>query len=181
MTTPWEVVVVSSDLESRRNLSAILVRQGIDPICASTLHECREILSQKNVGVVFCDSHVSDGTYKEFLGGYRSREERPRVIVTSRHSEWDEFKEAIIASVSGLQLPAADLESRIDQIESELSYIKQGLTRLGRIDWKNILIASLLGLIINVGCASDLRPHLFKFIWLIVDYALTGNVPSLGP
>jgi DNA-binding NtrC family response regulator len=95
MTTPWEVVVVSSDLESRRNLSAILVRQGIDPICASTLHECREILSQKNVGVVFCDSHVSDGTYKEFLGGYRSREERPRVIVTSRHSEWDEFKEAI--------------------------------------------------------------------------------------
>jgi hypothetical protein len=93
----------------------------------------------------------------------------------------DEFKEAIIASVSGLQLPAADLESRIDQIESELSYIKQGLTRLGRIDWKNILIASLLGLIINVGCASDLRPHLFKFIWLIVDYALTGNVPSLGP
>ena len=95
MTTPWEVVVVSSDLESRRNLSAILVRQGIDPICASTLHECREILSQKNVGIVFCDSHVSDGTYKEFLGGYRSREERPRVIVTSRHSEWDEFKEAI--------------------------------------------------------------------------------------
>ena len=95
MTAPWEVVVVSSDLESRRNLSAILTRQGIDPICTSTLHECREILSQKNVGIVFCDSHLSDGTYKEFLGAYRSREERPRVIVTSRHSEWDEFKEAI--------------------------------------------------------------------------------------
>lgn len=95
MTTPWEVVVVSSDFESRRNLSAILTRQGIDPICTSTLSECREIISQKNVGIVFCDSHVSDGTYKEFLGGYRSREERPRVIVTSRHSEWDEFKEAM--------------------------------------------------------------------------------------
>ena len=89
MTTPWEVVVVSSDLESRRNLSAILTRQGIDPICTATLSECREVISQKNVGIVFCDSHLSDGTYKEFLGGYRSRVERPRVIVTSRHSEWD--------------------------------------------------------------------------------------------
>ena len=67
MTTPWEVVVVSSDLESRRNLSAILVRQGIDPICTSTLRECREIISQKSVGVVFCDSHVADGTTRNFL------------------------------------------------------------------------------------------------------------------
>ena len=118
MTTPWEVVVVSSDLESRRNLSAILVRQGIDPICASTLHECREILSQKNVGIVFCDSHVSDGTYKEFLGAYRSREERPRVIVTSRHSEWDEFKEAIrfgAFDVIGMPCRPTDVEWMIIQ------------------------------------------------------------------
>src|ERR1700722_14399577 len=95
MTAPWDVVVVSSDLESRRNLSAILVGQGLDPICASTLRECREIIAQKSVGVVFCDSHVADGSYKEFLAGYRSRTDRPRVVVTSRHSEWDEFKEAM--------------------------------------------------------------------------------------
>jgi DNA-binding NtrC family response regulator len=95
MTQPWEVVVVSSDLESRRDLSSILIRQGLDPICTSTLRECREIIGQKKVGVVFCDSHVSDGTYQDFLAGYRSRDERPRVIVTSRHSEWNEFKEAM--------------------------------------------------------------------------------------
>lgn len=95
MTAPWEVVVVSSDLESRRNLSAILVGQGLDPICTSTLRECREILSQKKVGVVFCDSHVADGSYQELLAAYRSRNERPRVVITSRHSEWDEFKEAM--------------------------------------------------------------------------------------
>lgn len=118
MTAPWEVVVVSSDLESRRNLSAILTRQGIDPICTSTLHECREILSQKNVGIVFCDSYLSDGTYKEFLGAYRSREERPRVIVTSRHSEWDEFKEAIrfgAFDVIGMPCRPTDVEWMIIQ------------------------------------------------------------------
>ena len=118
MTTPWEVVVVSSDLESRRNLSAILTRQGIDPICTSTLRECREVLSQRNVGIVFCDSHLSDGTYKEFLGGYRSREERPRVIVTSRHSEWDEFKEAIrfgAFDVIGMPCRPTDVEWMIIQ------------------------------------------------------------------
>ena len=118
MTTPWEVVVVSSDFESRRNLSAILTRQGIDPICTSTLRECREVLSQKNVGIVFCDSRVSDGTYKEFLGGYRSREERPRVIVTSHHSEWDEFKEAIrfgAFDVIGMPCRPTDVEWMILQ------------------------------------------------------------------
>jgi DNA-binding NtrC family response regulator len=118
MTTPWEVVVVSSDLESRRNLSSILTRQGIDPICTSTLRECREVLSQKNVGIVFCDSHVSDGNYKEFLGGYRSRAERPRVVVTSRHSEWDEFKEAIrfgAFDVIGMPCRPTDVEWMIIQ------------------------------------------------------------------
>jgi DNA-binding NtrC family response regulator len=118
MTTPWEVVVVSSDLESRRNLSAILTRQGVDPICTSTLRECREILSERNVGIVFCDSHLSDGTYKEFLSGYRSREERPRVIVTSRHSEWDEFKEAIrfgAFDVIGMPCRPTDVEWMIIQ------------------------------------------------------------------
>ena len=118
MTTPWEVVVVSSDLESRRNLSAILTRQGIDPICTSNLRECREVLSQRNVGIIFCDSHLSDGTYKEFLGGYRSREERPRVIVTSRHSEWDEFKEAIrfgAFDVIGMPCRPTDVEWMIIQ------------------------------------------------------------------
>ncbi|HTZ73064.1 MAG TPA: response regulator [Candidatus Aquilonibacter sp.] len=95
MTIPFEVVVVSSDLESRRHLSHILVEQGLDPICTSTLRECHEVLGKNRVGVVFCDPHVSDGSYRDLLSAYRLTDRKPRVVVTSRGADWEEFKEAM--------------------------------------------------------------------------------------
>ena len=95
MTSSFEVVVVSSDLESRRHLSGILTTQGIDPICMSTLRECHESLSKRRVGLVFCDPHVADGNYQELLAAYRLTDHKPRVVVTSRGADWEEFKEAM--------------------------------------------------------------------------------------
>ena len=95
MTTPFDVVVVSSDLENRRHLSHILERQGLDPICVATLRECHESLAKTRVGVVFCDTHVADGTYQELLAAYRLTDRKPRVVVTSRGADWEEFKEAM--------------------------------------------------------------------------------------
>ena len=95
MTNPFEVVVVSSDLETRRHLSDILVEQGMDPICMSTLRECKQSLAEKRVGLVFCDPHVADGTYQELLAAYRLTDRKPRVVVTSRGADWEEFKEAM--------------------------------------------------------------------------------------
>lgn len=95
MTNPFEVVVVSSDLESRRRLSDILIGQGMDPICMSTLRECHESLAERRVGLVFCDPHVADGSYQELLAAYRLTDRKPRVVVTSRGADWEEFKEAM--------------------------------------------------------------------------------------
>ena len=95
MTNLFEVVVVSSDMETRRHLSDILVEQGMDPICTSTLRECKQSLDEKRVGLVFCDPHVADGTYQELLAAYRLTDRKPRVVVTSRGADWEEFKEAM--------------------------------------------------------------------------------------
>lgn len=95
MINTFEVVVVSSDVESRRHLSDILVGQGMDPICMSTLRECHESLAEKHVGLVFCDPHVADGSYQELLAAYRLTDRKPRVVVTSRGADWEEFKEAM--------------------------------------------------------------------------------------
>ena len=95
MTTPFDVVVVSSDLENRRHLSDILLGQDVDPICISTLRECHEALAKNRVGLVFCDPHVSDGTYQDLLAAYRLTDHKPRVVVTSRCADWEEFKEAM--------------------------------------------------------------------------------------
>ncbi|MGH9573766.1 MAG: hypothetical protein ACRD40_09575 [Candidatus Acidiferrales bacterium] len=95
MTVPFDVVVVSSDIETRRHLSDILVGQDIDPICISTLRECHEALAKSHVGLVFCDPHVTDGTYQDLLAAYRLTDRKPRVVLTSRCADWEDFKEAM--------------------------------------------------------------------------------------
>lgn len=66
-SSPWEVVVVSSNLVNRQDVAGMLFRLGIDPICLSTVDQCRNLRSHKNIGLVFCDRHVKDGDYRDVL------------------------------------------------------------------------------------------------------------------
>jgi len=95
MTVPWEVLVVSSDVERRRGLAAILRRESIDPICAGTVCECQSILAKGGVGLVFCDSQLFDGTYRDLITASRAMKSRARVVVTSHDGNWDEYLEAM--------------------------------------------------------------------------------------
>jgi len=95
MTVPWEVLVVSSDIEGRRELAAMLRRENIDPLCAGTVLECRNILAKEGVGLVFCDTQLSDGTYRDLIAASRGMKSRARVVVTSREGDWDEYLEAM--------------------------------------------------------------------------------------
>lgn len=93
MRNPFEVVVVSSDLEHRLQLAEILSKLGLDPICASTLRECNQSLAQRNVELVFCDAHIADGDYQDLLKNHANR--KPRVVLTSRSGDGEEFHDAM--------------------------------------------------------------------------------------
>jgi DNA-binding NtrC family response regulator len=95
MNTPWQILVVSSDLESRRALMQVLTRLGLDPISASNASEAKETLQQDKAGLVFCDRHLADGSYREILNIARSSPDKVRVVVTSKHADWDEYLEAM--------------------------------------------------------------------------------------
>lgn len=95
MNVPWQILVASSDLERRRNLMQTLTRQGLDPIGVSNVAECKQVLAKGRVGLVFCDHHLSDGTYRELLESPRSTADKLRLVVTSRHPDWDEYLEAM--------------------------------------------------------------------------------------
>jgi two-component system, NtrC family, response regulator PilR len=95
MTVPWEVLVVSSDVEKRRELAAILRRENIDAIRAGTVRECRAILAKDGVGLIFCDKQLLDGTYRDLIAASRAMKSRARVVVTSHEAEWDEYLEAM--------------------------------------------------------------------------------------
>jgi DNA-binding NtrC family response regulator len=95
MASPFEILVVSSDLADRDQLTGVLASLGLDPVPTSSLRECREILAQKKVGLVFCDRHLTDGNYQDLLATSPQSGDRPRVVVTSHRADWDEYREAM--------------------------------------------------------------------------------------
>ena len=95
MTFPLDILIVSSDLESRRALSNILDRQELDPICVPTIHEALDLLSHRGIGLVFCDHYLPDGNYRDFLAALRSLKIKARVVLTSRRADWDEYLDAM--------------------------------------------------------------------------------------
>jgi DNA-binding NtrC family response regulator len=88
-------MIASSDSNQLSTLAEILKRQELEPICTLTVSECRDILSNEIVGVVFCDRNLSDGDHKDVIKAARSIGSIARVVVTSRQADWDEFREAM--------------------------------------------------------------------------------------
>ena len=91
-----EILVASSDLELRRSIVTILRRLGADPVCASTVSQSREVLAEQNVGLVFCDRHFADGSYRDLMASVRSelREDKTRVVLTTGFVNPGELHEA---------------------------------------------------------------------------------------
>ncbi len=96
--SPWEVVVVSSNLENRQDVAGMLARLGLDPICVSTVNQCIELPHREDIGLVFCDRHVKDGDYRDVvaaMGTYRSA----RVVMMADLASPTEYQEAKLHGV----------------------------------------------------------------------------------
>lgn len=86
----WEAVILSSDLEWRRALAQMLGANGIDYACASSLADCKEIVARESVGLIFCDSHLADGTFQDLLHSMWSLDPRVKIVVISHMDDWNE-------------------------------------------------------------------------------------------
>jgi len=90
-----QILIVSSELESRRALNEVLRKDGHETICASRVSECQEALQTQRVSLVFCDRRLSDGNYRDVVAATRAAHRHARVIVTSRLADWDEYLDAL--------------------------------------------------------------------------------------
>jgi DNA-binding NtrC family response regulator len=95
MNVPWQIVVASADVEQRRAMCNILVKQGLEPIAASSVRECEEILAQKNVGLIFCACSLADGDYRGLLVAPRREGRKTRIVIVNRPTNCDEYPEAM--------------------------------------------------------------------------------------
>lgn len=119
---PIQILVVSSEFTNCDVLKDIINREGWKMFCAPTVRECREVLANENIDLVFSDRGLADGTYRDVLVIMRLLRLYIPMIVTSRLADWDEYLEAVhdgafdlIASPSR----AADLVRVISQAHSE--------------------------------------------------------------
>jgi len=95
MSAPWQVVIASSDPDQLRKLREILKQQEVDPVCTSTVMECRNVLVNETVDLVFCDRKLADGNYSDLIAAGRSVNSQARFVVTSPQADWEEFLEAM--------------------------------------------------------------------------------------
>jgi hypothetical protein len=91
----------------------------------------------------------------------------------------EEIKALLTKSVRNQQLSDLQTRERIQVIESEIEYIKKASKRLGRVDWKNLAVGSLMSLAIGIGLLPELRPALMKVLQFIVQYVMTGRIDLL--
>ena len=95
MTPTSYILVATEDFESRHMFKAVAEREGLEPICTSTVSEARKIIATENVVLVFCDRHLPDGNYRELLAAARFLNPAVRLVVMSREFDWDEYLEAM--------------------------------------------------------------------------------------
>lgn len=89
------VVVASSNLEKRQDVAGMLFRLGIDPICVSSVAQCRELNGHNNVGLVFCDRNLKDGDYRDVLSATAaSTPQRPKVVMMAELGGAGEYQQA---------------------------------------------------------------------------------------
>jgi DNA-binding NtrC family response regulator len=87
----WNILVACSDQELRRSISTILVSLGFDPIRASRVSQCRELIHSKSIDLIFCDQYFEDGDYRDIATACRSAQGSCRLVVTvPAHGTGDE-------------------------------------------------------------------------------------------
>ncbi len=91
----WDVLVASSDMEERRNLVRVFEGLSMNVISCNGLSQATEVLSRQPVDLIFCDDNLADGSYRDLLAAGKTKQNAPRVVVTSRTGEWEEYLEAM--------------------------------------------------------------------------------------
>jgi len=89
------VLVLSPHFEVRQRLHRTLEALPADVIACSTLAQAVEVLSRQSVDLVFCDEHLTEGSYGDLIDSNYSGRKFPRVVVVTGTGEWELYFDAV--------------------------------------------------------------------------------------
>jgi DNA-binding NtrC family response regulator len=88
------ILVVSANLESRREVSKTLEALSVHVITCSTLAQAEQVLSLQRPNLIFCDERLPDGGYADLLDLKPASRISPPIVVLTRNGEWDLYMDA---------------------------------------------------------------------------------------
>jgi len=100
MEKEWDLMVVCSRLENRRALLRILDGLPVDIFTAASIKQAHEVLAGREVRLIFCEEHFTDGSYRDLLRTIRSEHPAPRMVLMLCTGEWEEYLEAMRLGVT---------------------------------------------------------------------------------
>ena len=87
-------MVVSANVESRRQVSNILEALSVQVIPCSTVAQTEQLLSHQCPNLIFCDERLPDGGYGDILGLKLADKLPPPIVVLTRNGEWELYMDA---------------------------------------------------------------------------------------
>jgi DNA-binding NtrC family response regulator len=88
------ILVVSANLESRREVSRILEALSVQVVPCSTLAQAEQVLSLQYPSLIFCDERLPDGGYADLLELKLPGRVPPPIVVLTRNGEWELYMDA---------------------------------------------------------------------------------------
>jgi DNA-binding NtrC family response regulator len=121
MKPPLRLLIVSSRLENKKNLLNIIQGLPVDAYTSPTIEHAWEVLMGQPIDVIFCDEHLPDGRYPDFLSAVRSEHQLARfVVLLSSEDDWEDYLQA-------MRLGASDvLRCSYQPTDVELVLIRAG-------------------------------------------------------
>src|SRR5574341_487361 len=93
MISRLKVLLVSSDPANLRTLKRVLEECHLKPVCCSSVSDARAQLARRRVPLVFCETVLADGSYRDVLGVADTSESK--VVVASPSGDTGEYMEAM--------------------------------------------------------------------------------------
>jgi DNA-binding NtrC family response regulator len=89
------VLIVSSRIETRKVLQRTLEGLPVNTFCVSRIDHAMEVLPSRSFAIIFCEEHVSDGSYRKLLEITLANSEPNHFVVILCTGEWEEYLEAL--------------------------------------------------------------------------------------
>lgn len=95
MRSPLQLLIVSSRIETKKNLLHIIEGLPINAYTSPTIERAWEVLMSKPIDVIFCDDRLPDGLYPDFLSAVRSEYKATQFIVMLSTEDYEQFLQAM--------------------------------------------------------------------------------------